>query len=444
MLTPRKLIAFLTLTLILSSSLVFADCVGLGSGWVQGTSSGGVDVCVPTGDNPTGAISSGSPVLTQNGKEYYAPPPGSADKLQVDSTTGQIARTLMEVTRITRADGSLYVYSTQVTFYTEVGASTNAVWDKAKAYPTSFPSLSAALSNNPPSFTPAVGVVFAYGPENRKITSYQGLFTDMYCSGLHVWSCPYSNKDLYFYSTKLTAGYTSQFYDGSYWLTSVTTDPVTPLVQNYANIASAVTAAGATGESEIDKLISQNSDSFKKSYTPSATEGYTFPPIPTALTPEKIAEIQIINGSPAGAPGGSPISGPGGTPQLPPTVEIPQTPPAGSDPTAPPPSDVYGPGYTPGFNNYPYSPQDGPGAVAFGNRFSQFMADLKGSSLFSLPTSILGNIPGSGTSAISFDGGEFGQQSFDFASFSNQLMIIRSVLLLCFALLSIRIVCLKR
>ena len=72
------------------------------------------------------------------------------------------------------------------------------------------------------------------------------------------------------------------------------------------------------------------------------------------------------------------------------------------------------------------------------------MTDLKGSSLFSLPTSILGNIPGSGTSVIAFDGGEFGQQSFDFAAYSNQLMIIRSVLLLCFSLLAIRIVCLKR
>ena len=445
MLSLRKLIAFLTLALILSSTPVFADCVGLGSGWVQGTSSGGVDVCVPTGDNPTGAISSGTPVLTQNGKEYYAPPPGSADKLKVDSTTGRIGRTLMEVTRITRADGSLYVYSTQVTFYTDAGASTDAIWDKAKSDPTSFPSLSAAVSNNLTLATPSTGVVFVLGGQNMKITAYIGTFSDYFCPGVHIWQ-KFPNGYFY-YSTGLTPGYTTSFYDGTIWSASVTTDPVSSNVLNYANISSAVTAAGAAGESEIDKLISQNSDSFKKSYTPSATEGITAPPIPTALTPEKIAEIQIINGSPAGAPGGSPTSGPGGTPQLPPTVGIPQTPPEGSDPTAPPSKDVYGPGYTPGFNNAPYgisNPSLIDGFSKFGNRVSQFMTDLKGSSLFSLPTSILGNIPGSGISAISFDGGEFGQQSFDFAVFSNQLMIIRSVLLLCFSLLSIRIVTLKR
>ena len=264
--TPRKLIAFLTLALIFSSTPVFADCVGLGSGWVQGTSSGGVDVCVPTGDNPTGAISSGSPVLTQNGKEYYAPPPGSPDKLQVDSTTGQIARTLMEVTRITRADGSLYVYSTQVTFYTEAGASTNAIWDKAKADPTSFPSLSAAVSNNLTSATPAVGVVINFNGQHRKLTTYQGTFSDLFWPGVHVWQDYSLYNDYLYYSTNLTPGYTTSFYDGTIWSAPVTTDPVTPNVVNYANISAAVTAAGATGESEIDKLLSQNADSFKKSY----------------------------------------------------------------------------------------------------------------------------------------------------------------------------------
>lgn len=440
MLTPRKLIAFLTLALTFLSSVGFADdCSNLGPGWVQGPSSTGLTVCLPTGDNPTGAISSGEPVLTQNGKEYYAPPSGMADKLQVDST-GRIGRTLDEITRITRADGSVYIYTTSTTFYTEAGAASSAVWDKVNADPASFPALATAItdSSNPP--PPSVGKVVCLGGVHKKILSYQSTYTN---------SAGFTGVGQYMYWSVGRIAYSvspgSYFgYDATIWNTTDTTDPCAPLTLDNSKLSAAVAAAGAAAESEIDNLIAQNPDFFKKSYTPSANEGLTSPPIPTALTPEKIAEIEISYGLPAGAPGGSPTPNPGtGIPELPPNVEIPQTPPEGGDPSAPPPKDVYGPGYTPGYNNSPYG-SDGPGGAEFGNRLSQFMTDLRGSSLFSLPTSILGNIPSSGTSVISFDGGEFGQQSFDFAAFSNQLMVIRSVLLLCFSLLSIRIVTLKR
>ena len=448
MFTPCKLIAFLTLALILSSTPVFADCVGLGSGWVQGTSSGGVDVCVPTGDNPTGAISSGTPVLTQNGKEYYAPPSSMADKLIVDST-GRIGRTLDEVTRITRADGSVYIYTTSTTFYTEAGAASTSMWDKIKADPTSFPTLAPIVSALPMVRPTTVGTVIPSSDGNLKVTSVASSVSSFSnLSGSTVGQFCVIGSGAY----KQVVLPTSNVYPnylGYLCAFTTTSDPVTPLAPKYSDLPAAVAASGAAGASEIDKLIAQNPDSFKKSYTPSATEGITAPPIPTALTPEKIAEIYAGNGAPKGT--GSPTIGPGGIPTLAPPVEVPQPGPGGGDPdpTQPPaPPDIYGPGYTPGFNGAPY----GRGAYDpdfltgdyFGNRLAKFMSDLKGTSLFSLPTSILSNIPGSGTSAISFDGGEFGQQSFDFAAFSNQLMIIRSVLLLCFSLLAIRIVTLKR
>lgn len=442
MLTPRKLIAFLTLVLTFSSILAFADdCSNLGPGWTQGPSSGVVIVCIPTGDNPTGAISSGSPVLTQNGKEYYAPPSSMADKLTVDST-GRIGRTLDEVTRITRADGSVYVYTTSTTFYTEAGAASAAVWDKVKADPASFPSLSASLTSSSKPPAPSINLVVDVGQaSNKRITS-------LATANMNVASVSTNGVGQYFYYSSNRIGYvkselTNDVSVCDIYYTSDTTSPAAPLAVDYSALASSVSASGAAAASEIDSLIAQNPDSFKKSYTPSATEGLTLPPIPTALTPEKIREIEISYGAPSGTTG-SPTPNPvTGTPELPPTVGVPQPPPEGSDPSAPPSQDVYGPGYTPGYNNSPYG-SDGPSGAEFGNRLSQFMTDLRGSSLFSLPTSILGNIPGSGTSVISFDGGEFGQQSFDFAAFSNQLMVIRSVLLLCFSLLSIRIVTLKR
>lgn len=173
MLSPRKLIAFLTLALTLSSTFAWADCSSLGSGWVQGTSSGGVTVCVPTGDNPDGAISSGEPVLTQNGKEYYAPPSSMADKLQVDST-GRIARTLDEVTRITRVDGSVYVYSTSATFYTEAGAASTAMWEKVKASPSSYPALTAAVTSASVPPPPAPGLVVNIGGTKYLLGAYSG------------------------------------------------------------------------------------------------------------------------------------------------------------------------------------------------------------------------------------------------------------------------------
>jgi len=442
MFTPRKLIAFLTLTLTLFSTFAFADCTSLGSGWVQGTSSNNVVVCVPTGDNPNGAISSGEPVLTQNGKDYYAPPSSMADKLKIDST-GRIGRTLDEVTRITRADGSTYVYTTSVTFYTEAGDASTAVWTAVKNNPALFPSLSPLVSaaTTPPA--PAVGVVVSAGGANRKILykySSHGIASQYAASGVGQY---YISASGYLCYTTGIAPYNEYYVDT--YVAQTTTEPESPNIINNSILAPSVSASPAA-IADIDKYISQNPDSFKKSYTPSATEGITAPPIPTALTAERIREIYAGNGAPAGT--GGPIIGPGGTPTLPPPVEIPQSSdPGGSggggDPTQPPSPDIYGPGYTPGYNNSPYG-SDGPGGSEFGNRLSQFMSDLRGSSLFSLPTSILGNIPSSGTSVISFDGGEFGQQSFDFAAFSNQLMVIRSVLLLCFSLLSIRIVTLKR
>jgi hypothetical protein len=428
MLTPRKLIALLTLILVFFSPFGFAVASDLGPGWVESTSVDGITIYIPTGDNTEGTIGTGIPVLTEDNKEYYSPIAGTPDTLKVDSS-GRIGRVLDEVTRISRADGSMYVYSTKVTLYTEDAAVSNAMWDIVRSDPASFPSLSASLTSSLVPPPPSPGIVVKIGGSKYLLGAYVGTGHAVSPStGTYI----YSSYGFAYYGT----GRNYEWNDYNYvkYYAYSTTQDESPLAINYSTLATSVAASGAAAESEIDKLIFENPDAFKKSYTSSATQGLDDPPVPTPLTDEVLDKIYIVNGAPEGA--GSPVIDPvTGSLTLPDNVDIS----TGDN------SDIYGPGYTPGYNNSPYgTDSDIPGGVDFGLRTSKFMTDLRGSSLFSLPTSILGNIPTSGTSAISFDGGQFGQQSLDFAAFSNQLMIIRSVLLLCFSLLSIRIVTLKR
>ena len=429
MLTPRKLITLLTLALVFFSPFGFAVASDLGPGWVESTSVDGITIYVPTGDNTEGTIGTGIPVLTEDNKEYYSPIAGTPDTLKVDSS-GRIGRVLDEITRITRADGSMYVYSTKVTLYTEDAAVSNAMWDIVRSDPASFPSLSASLTSAFSNPLPSTRPVITLNGSNWQIGNLRNENYTPTVSPLgSYFGDPATGSIFYSKSETIYGG----FWADRYYCTS-TTAPATPLNIDMSTLATSVAASGAAAESEIDKLIFENPDAFKKSYTSSATQGLDDPPIPTPLTDEVLDKIYIVNGAPEGA--GSPVIDPvTGSFTLPDNVDIS----TGDN------SDIYGSGYTPGYNNSPYgTDSDILGGVDFGLRTSKFMTDLRGSSLFSLPTSILGNIPTSGTSAISFDGGQFGQQSLDFAAFSNQLMIIRSVLLLCFSLLSIRIVTLKR
>ena len=84
-------------------------------------------------------------------------------------------------------------------------------------------------------------------------------------------------------------------------------------------------------------------------------------------------------------------------------------------------------------------------AVDFGARLEQFFADIQATPLFSLPTTILGGgFPEAGTSVITFDGGVYGQHTFDFADYANVLLTLRAILFTVFAYLAVRVVVLKR
>lgn len=83
--------------------------------------------------------------------------------------------------------------------------------------------------------------------------------------------------------------------------------------------------------------------------------------------------------------------------------------------------------------------------VDFGARLSQFFTALQATPLFALPATIFGGLPtDAGTSVLSFDGGQYGQHSFDFADLAPLLLILRAILFTCFAYISVRIVVLKR
>jgi hypothetical protein len=231
-------------------------------------------------------------VFIQNGHEYYAPPPETADKLEIDST-GRIARTLEEVTQIVRSDGSVYLYNTDVTFFAETVDNSNAFWDIINADPTSFPVLKSAfdsaLINSPP---PTTGDVISTPTGNQLIGPVtSGMQMSMSCV---EWL---TTPKYVVYSTYIVIrvaigdctdgvygdGNTQNFNRNQHNF-SPTSLPVSPVVINFID-----PLIGA--ESEVDNFIYQNPNFFSVTYNPSASDALISPQIATPLTSEIIAGI---------------------------------------------------------------------------------------------------------------------------------------------------------
>lgn len=77
--------------------------------------------------------------------------------------------------------------------------------------------------------------------------------------------------------------------------------------------------------------------------------------------------------------------------------------------------------------------------------FIAAMNTIKTSSLFSLPLNLTNNLPVAGTPVISFNAGVFGSHTYDFgdANWSWVLLVLRSILLIAFSYVGIKIVVLK-
>lgn len=94
-----------------------------------------------------------------------------------------------------------------------------------------------------------------------------------------------------------------------------------------------------------------------------------------------------------------------------------------------------------GLSSTPYG--SGQTVGDFGGRITQFVNDVKQTPLFSLPSSLLGNIPGGGSSTISFTAGRFGTHTYDFASWGSLLNTLKTIILIIFSAVAVRIVTLK-
>lgn len=97
--------------------------------------------------------------------------------------------------------------------------------------------------------------------------------------------------------------------------------------------------------------------------------------------------------------------------------------------TAPKSGDAYGSSDT---NDY-----------GFGTRFTKFMSDMKSSTLFTLPSTLLGNIPISSKSDFNVSFGRFGSTNFDLANFGSAITLLRSLVLIIFSVVSFKIITLK-
>lgn len=76
---------------------------------------------------------------------------------------------------------------------------------------------------------------------------------------------------------------------------------------------------------------------------------------------------------------------------------------------------------------------------------TDFLSDMKQTSMFSIPNQVLGGVPSGGSASLTINGGEtFGVHEFDFSSWSSGLAGLRAVFYIYFSILSVRIVVLKR
>lgn len=96
--------------------------------------------------------------------------------------------------------------------------------------------------------------------------------------------------------------------------------------------------------------------------------------------------------------------------------------------------------YNPEATGDPYTLDE----LDFGRRFSDFITDAKSSSIFSLPGTIFGNIPGAGSSTITIQGGQiFGTHTFDFADMAGMWVVLRGIVLTGFGIAAVRVVAIK-
>ena len=96
-------------------------------------------------------------------------------------------------------------------------------------------------------------------------------------------------------------------------------------------------------------------------------------------------------------------------------------------------------------SNMPFEEAYNPGAFDIPTRFTSFLNNIKSSGLFSFSSSFFNSLPGGGSPIYTVEAGTYGTHTIDLSeTMSTGLTVLKTVLLLLFGFLSIRVVILKR
>lgn len=84
-----------------------------------------------------------------------------------------------------------------------------------------------------------------------------------------------------------------------------------------------------------------------------------------------------------------------------------------------------------------------PTPQSYSNEFNSFVSNMKATPLYGLMGGFFNGVPNSGVSVVSFDGGRYGTHSYDFSSWGSILTVIKALVLIIFAAMSMKIIFLK-
>lgn len=84
-----------------------------------------------------------------------------------------------------------------------------------------------------------------------------------------------------------------------------------------------------------------------------------------------------------------------------------------------------------------------PTVTNYKDEFNTFVTNMKSTPLYGLLGSFFNSVPIQGTSIISFNGGKYGHHTFDFATWSSVFLVLKALVLIIFASLSLKIIFLK-
>ncbi len=84
-----------------------------------------------------------------------------------------------------------------------------------------------------------------------------------------------------------------------------------------------------------------------------------------------------------------------------------------------------------------------PTSQSYSNEFNSFVSDVKATPLYGLMGGFFSGVPTSAVSVVSFNGGRYGTHSYDFSSWGSILTVIKALVLIIFAAMSMKIIFLK-